>query len=226
MTGFPAGVFATNCYILASEPGAECIIVDPGMDAMPTLTQVLEEHRLKPVAVALTHGHLDHTWSVTPLVDGYDIPAYLHGDDVDMVANPLEWHSRGLVDMVGGDPSKVPAFDDVKVLNDGEQISIVGVELTARHTPGHTQGSVIFTFEHPEAPVMLSGDTLFQQGIGRTDLPGGSYEAIMRSIDEVCLSYDDRTVVLPGHGGQTSIGAERASNPFILQYQRDQQSRS
>lgn len=226
MTGFPAGVFATNCYILASEPGAECLIVDPGMDVLPTLHQVLEQHDLKPVAIALTHGHLDHTWSVTPLVDGYDIPAYLHGDDEGMVREPLEWHSMGLVQMVGGDPSKIPVIDEVKRLEDGEKISIVGVELTARHTPGHTQGSVIFTFDHPEAPVMLSGDTLFQQGIGRTDLPGGSYDAIMRSIDEVCLSHDDGTVVLPGHGGQTTIGAERRANPFILEYQRAKQSRS
>lgn len=213
-------MFATNCYVLASEPGAECVIVDPGMDALPTLKQVLDQHKLKPVAIALTHGHLDHTWSVTPLADGYDIPAYLHGSDVDMVEHPLEWHSPGLVEMVGGDPSKIPVMNDVEVLRDGEKISIVGVDLTARHTPGHTQGSVIFTFDHPEAPVMLSGDTLFNQGIGRTDLPGGSYDAIMKSIDDVCLSYDDSTVVLPGHGGQTTIGAERRSNPFILEYQR------
>ena len=213
-------MFATNCYVLASEPGAECVIVDPGMDALPTLKQVLDQHKLKPVAIALTHGHLDHTWSVTPLADGYDIPAYLHCSDVDMVEHPLEWHSPGLVEMVGGDPSQIPVMNDVEVLRDGEKISIVGVDLTARHTPGHTQGSVIFTFDHPEAPVMLSGDTLFNQGIGRTDLPGGSYDAIMESIDDVCLSYDDSTVVLPGHGGQTTIGAERRSNPFILEYQR------
>lgn len=217
-------MFATNCYVLASEPGAECIVVDPGMDAMPTLTQIIAEHKLKPVAIALTHGHLDHTWSVTPLEDGYDIPAYLHGDDVEMVRHPLEWHSPGLVEMVGGDASKIPVIDEVKVLQDGEKIDIVGVELTARHTPGHTQGSVIFTFDHPEAQVMLSGDTLFQQGIGRTDLPGGSYDAIMRSIEDVCLSYDDGTVVLPGHGGQTTIGAERRSNPFILEHQRSKRS--
>lgn len=213
-------MFQTNCYVLASEPGAECIIVDPGMDAVPTLTQVLEEHRLKPVAIALTHGHLDHTWSVTPLVDGYDIPAYLHGDDEDMVRDPLGWHSSGIAQLVGGDIKKIPSFDDVRKLTDGEKISIVGVELTARHTPGHTQGSVIFTFDHPQAPVMLSGDTLFNQGIGRTDLPGGSHEAIMKSIDEVCMSHDDATVVLPGHGAQTTIGAERATNPFILDYLR------
>ncbi|WP_243837752.1 MBL fold metallo-hydrolase [Cumulibacter soli] len=220
MTGFPAGVFQTNCYVLASEPGAECIVVDPGMEAVPTLTQVLEEHRLKPVAIALTHGHLDHTWSVTPLVDGYDIPAYLHGDDEDMVRDPLGWHSSGIAQLVGGDIKKIPTIDDVRKLSDGEKISIVGVELTARHTPGHTQGSVIFSFDHPQAPVMLAGDTLFNQGIGRTDLAGGSYEAIMHSIENVCLTYPDETVVLPGHGAQTTIGAERAMNPFILEYLR------
>lgn len=214
-------MFQTNCYILATEPGAECIIVDPGMDAVDGIKQILEEHRLKPVAVALTHGHLDHTWSVTPLVDGYDIkPVYLHPDDVDMVADPASWTSGGLSSMLGIPMSQLPSFDDSTRIDDGDVLDIVGIPLTVRHTPGHTQGSVVFTFDHPQAQVMLSGDTLFNQGIGRTDLPGGSYADIMRSIDEVCMSYDDQMVVLPGHGPQTTIGAERKMNPFILDYLR------
>lgn len=215
LTGFPAGAFQTNCYVLASEPGAECIIVDPGMDAVPPLTEVLKEHRLKPVAIALTHAHLDHTWSVTPLVDGYGISPYLHGDDAEMAADPLAWHGRGIAQMLGG--KEPPSFDTFEVLEDGTTIDIVGVQLTARHTPGHTKGSVVFEFDHPDAPVVLSGDTLFAGSVGRSDGPGGSHETLMDSIERVCLAMADETVVLPGHGPQTTIGAERRTNPFVLE---------
>lgn len=213
LTGFPAGVFETNCYVLASAPGTECIVVDPGMEAMPTLNEVLTEHRLKPVAVLLTHGHLDHTWSVRPLCEGYDIPAYVHGDDVEMVTDPMTWHGDGIAKMLGG--VQYPEFDDVQALADGQKFQIVGVDLTARHTPGHTRGSVVFEFDHPQAHAVLSGDTLFQGSVGRTDLPGGSPEDLMKSIQDVCLAMADDTVVLPGHGGQTTIGDERRTNPFL-----------
>lgn len=213
-------MLAANCYVLAAEAGGPCVIVDPGMEAVPTLKQVLAQHELSPVAIALTHGHLDHTWSVPELVEGYDIPVYLHEGDGDMVRDPLAWHSAGLVELVGGDIDAVPRFSQVTAISDRESLQLAGVELTVRHTPGHTRGSVVYLAQHPDAQIMLSGDTLFNQGIGRTDLPGGSTETILRSLDEVCLSYEDDTVVLPGHGTQTSVGNEKRSNPFILEYRR------
>lgn len=222
VTGFPAGAFGTNCYVLASGQGAECVVVDPGMEAIEPLQEVLRAHNLKPVAIALTHGHLDHTWSVTPLCEGYDIPAYLHPDDDAMVKDPASWHGQGIAQMLAGTP--MPVVEHTEPLVDGATLDLAGVLLTARHTPGHTQGSVVFTFEHPQAPIMLSGDLLFAGSIGRTDLPGGSHSRLMQSLASVCLPMADETVVLPGHGVQTTIGRERATNPFILELVRGPRS--
>lgn len=215
VTGFPAGAFGTNCYVVAPAPGAECVIIDPGQDAPAPLETILREHKLKPVAVVLTHGHVDHTWSVLPLCDGYDIPAYIHPDDREMLSNPAPWHGPQLGPLIEQLTMAEPA--QVAELADGLTLALAGVELTVRHAPGHTRGSVVFELAHPEVPVLLSGDLLFAGSIGRTDLPGGSYEEILRSLDRVCLSLDDDTVVLPGHGEQTTIGQERVSNPFLAE---------
>jgi len=213
ITGFPAGVFGTNCYAIAPAPGEECIVIDPGQDAEEPLRSVLAEHRLKPVAVVLTHGHLDHVWSVVPVCAGYDIPAYLHPADRAMLADPLSWHGEAIGAMIRGLTFSEPS--EVAELTDGAALALAGVTLTVRHAPGHTQGSVAFELEHPDAPVLLSGDLLFAGSIGRTDLPGGSYEEILDSLARVCLPLADDTVVLSGHGPQTTIGRERATNPYL-----------
>jgi glyoxylase-like metal-dependent hydrolase (beta-lactamase superfamily II) len=213
VTGFPAGVFGTNCYVVAPGSGQECVVIDPGQDAEGPLRDVLGEHRLKPVAVVLTHGHLDHVWSVVPVCDGYGIPAYLHPDDRDMLDNPLSWHGPQIGAMIRGLTFSEPS--EVAELTDGEQLALAGVTLTVRHAPGHTRGSVAFELEHPEAPVLISGDLLFAGSIGRTDLPGGSYEQMLDSLARVCLPLADETVVLSGHGAQTTIGRERATNPYL-----------
>lgn len=213
VTGFPAGVFGTNCFVLARGPGQECVVIDPGQDAESPLREVLGEHRLKPVAVVLTHGHLDHMWSVVPVCDGYDIPAYIHPDDRAMLSDPLSWHGEAIGAMIRGLTFTEPS--DVAELTDGAQLDLAGVALTVRHAPGHTRGSVVFEVAHPEAPVLLSGDLLFAGSIGRTDLPGGSHEQILDSLARVCLPLADDTIVLPGHGPQTTIGRERATNPFL-----------
>ncbi|MGI8528707.1 MAG: MBL fold metallo-hydrolase [Geodermatophilaceae bacterium] len=213
MTGFPAGVFATNCYVLAPGPGTECVVIDPGQDSEQPLQSMLAEHRLKPVAVVLTHGHLDHVWSVVPVCDGYDIPAYIHPDDRAMLADPLSWHGEAIAAMIRGLTFSEPA--EVVELTDGLELTLAGVTLTVRKAPGHTRGSVVFELDHPEAPVLLSGDLLFAGSIGRTDLPGGSYEQILDSLARVCSGLADETVVLSGHGPQTTIGRERATNPYL-----------
>lgn len=222
VTGFPAGPFGTNCFVLAQGPGSECLVVDPGMDAVDRLAEVVAEHRLRPVAVLLTHGHLDHTWSVFPVCDGYGIPAYLHPDDHGMLADPMSGVSPDLAMMLrqitGAEHWRIEP-DDERPLADGQALDIAGVPLVVRHGPGHTPGSVSFLGERDGTPLMLSGDLLFAGSIGRTDLPGGDHAAMLRSLREVVLTQQDATVVLPGHGPATTIGAERAGNPYLLELQ-------
>ncbi|TYK42898.1 MBL fold metallo-hydrolase [Actinomadura decatromicini] len=216
VAGFPAGSFAANCYVVAPAAGEECVIVDPGEDAEAGIDTILREHRLKPVAVLLTHGHIDHVWSVAPVCGAKDVPAYIHPDDRELLTDPAKGLSLGPgQQLFGGLELSEP--DDVKELADGAVLELAGLSITVDHAPGHTPGSVTFrtpkTAELPD--VMFSGDLLFAGSIGRTDLPGGSYEEILASLSRVCLGLPDETAVLPGHGQQTTIGRERATNPFL-----------
>lgn len=216
VAGFPAGSLAANCYVVAPGPGEECVVIDTGQDASAGVDEIVKEHRLKPIAVLLTHGHFDHTLSVVPVCGARDIPAYIHPDDREMLADP----GKGLnlmarQQLLGG--LEIGEPDDVRPLNAGDSIDVAGLSLTVSHAPGHTEGSVTFglpaTAETPD--ILFTGDLLFAGSIGRTDLPGGDHAAILRSLAEVCLPLPDDTVVLPGHGDQTTIGRERASNPFL-----------
>ncbi|HUK69912.1 MAG TPA: MBL fold metallo-hydrolase [Streptosporangiaceae bacterium] len=230
ITGFPAGSFAANCYLVAPEPGAECVIIDPGQDAEQGIDELLREHRLKPVAVLLTHGHLDHVWSVAPVCGAKDVPAYIHPGDRELLSDPARGFSLGPgQQLFGGLTLSEP--DDVRELTDGLTLSVAGLEITVDHAPGHTPGSVVFRLpgepagrvafpaahdDGDRAGVLFSGDLLFAGSIGRTDLPGGDYQTIMESLARVCLPLPADVVVLPGHGPDTTIGAERATNPFVL----------
>ncbi|MEI4270897.1 MBL fold metallo-hydrolase [Klenkia sp. LSe6-5] len=212
---FPAGAFGTNCYAVASGPRAECVVVDPGMDAVEPLAQMLAADGLKPVAVVLTHGHLDHTFSVLPVCDGYGIPAYLHPADSGMLSDPARWHGPQLAPLISG--VRLPDPADVLSLDDGAVLSLAGVDLTVRHAPGHTQGSVMFSLDLDDSPGLLAGDVLFAGSVGRVDLPGGSWDAMLGSLRDVVLPLDDATVVLPGHGPATTIGRERSTNPYLAE---------
>jgi hydroxyacylglutathione hydrolase len=225
VAGFPAGAFAANCYVVASAPGEECVIIDPGQDAENGINEILAEHRLRPAAVLLTHGHIDHVWSVAPVCGAKGIPAYIHPDDRALLSDPAKGLPLGAgQQLFGGLEFTEP--DDVKELSDGMTLSLVGLEIVVGHAPGHTEGSV--TFRLPtgtpitaqgkskiDVDVLFSGDLLFAGSIGRTDLPGGDYPTILRSLARVCLTLPDETVVLSGHRPQTTIGAERQSNPFL-----------
>jgi glyoxylase-like metal-dependent hydrolase (beta-lactamase superfamily II) len=213
VTGFPAGAFAANCYLVAPAPGEECVIVDPGQDAERGIEELLDRYRLKPIAVLLTHGHVDHMWSVAPVCGAKGIPAYIHPDDRELLANP----GKGLDLMatqqfLGGMTFSEP--DDVKPLVDGETITLAGLDFTIGHAPGHTPGSVTFRSGEADRDALFTGDLLFAGSIGRTDLPGGDHEAILRSLART-LALPDATVVLPGHGPTTTIGDERDTNPFL-----------
>lgn len=215
VAGFPAGSFQTNCYVLAPGPGQACVVVDPGQDAVEPLERLLADHRLTPVAVLLTHGHFDHTFSVAPVCDGHDVPAFIHPDDRAMLADPLKGLSADAMAFFGGRLAlREPR--EVRRLDDGESLELAGLRLRVDHTPGHTPGSVLFTTATDDGDeVILAGDTLFAGSIGRTDLPGGDHATMLRSLRDKLLTRDDAAYVLPGHGATTTIGRERASNPFL-----------
>jgi hydroxyacylglutathione hydrolase len=213
VAGFPAGSFATNCYVVAPAAGEECVIIDPGQDAVDGVEEILKEHRLKPVAVILTHGHLDHVWSVSPVCGAKNVPAWIHPEDRDLLSDPAKGFGVTSQQLFGGLTLSEP--DDVRELTDEAVLKLAGLELTVNHAPGHTPGSVTFRTPFEDLQIMFSGDLLFQGSIGRTDLPGGDHEAILRSLANVCLPLPDETVVLPGHGSQTTIGQERATNPYL-----------
>jgi hydroxyacylglutathione hydrolase len=226
IAGFPAGPWGTNCYVVALGAGSECVVVDPGKDAADGVAEVVREHRLKPVSVLVTHGHLDHMWCVAPVAGTYDATAWIHPQDRHLLTDPLAGMSsdtRQLVpQLLGGAAAEWAEPDDVRELGDGQALELAGVTFTVDHTPGHTEGSVTFRapYEHPDvSEVMFSGDLLFAGSIGRTDLPGGDHPTMLRSLRDKVLPMADDVVVLPGHGEQTSIGRERATNPFLLDLQ-------
>ena len=222
IAGFPAGPWGTNCYVAATGAGNECVVIDPGKDAAPGVAEVVREHRLKPVAVLLTHGHIDHMWSVTPVAGAYDATAWIHPGDRHLLTDPMAGVSRESAAMLLGGNYEFTEPDDVRELGDGAALELAGLTFTVDHTPGHTEGSVTFRtpYDEPQvSEVMFSGDLLFAGSIGRTDLPGGDHATMLRSLSTKVLPLADDIVVLPGHGEQTSIGRERATNPFLRELQ-------
>ncbi|WP_310963259.1 MBL fold metallo-hydrolase [Nocardioides terrisoli] len=218
IAGFPAGPWGTNCYVVATGPGTECVVIDPGKDSTDGVARVVREHRLKPVSVLLTHGHVDHMWCVAPVAGTYDATAYIHPDDRHLLTDPMAGMSRETTAMLLGGGYEFAEPDRVEELADGRDLELAGLRFVIDHTPGHTEGSVTFRTPYGQqdvSEVMFSGDLLFEGSIGRTDLPGGDHAKMLRSLREKVLTLPDDVVVLPGHGGQTDIGRERATNPFL-----------
>jgi len=219
IAGFPAGPWGTNCYVAATGPGSECVVVDPGKDAAAGVADVVREHRLKPVAVLVTHGHVDHMWCVAPVAGAYDATAWIHPSDRHLLADPMAGMSPETTQMLLGGSYTWAEPDDVRELSDRQELELAGLRFVVDHTPGHTEGSVTFRTPYPDhadvSEVMFSGDLLFAGSIGRTDLPGGDHATMLRSLTTKVLPLADDIVVLPGHGEQTSIGRERATNPFL-----------
>ena len=208
--GFPAAAFATNCWVVAPAEGEQCVVIDPGIGVEDELDALLREHRLQPVAVLLTHGHLDHTFSVTPVCGARDIAAWIHPADRELLADPMKGLSPETRGIFGGrlewtEPS------DVALLDPAVPLELAGLTFTTDFAPGHTPGSVVFGSEQ----TLFSGDVLFAGSIGRTDLPGGSWEQMQDSLSRVILPKPDDLVVHTGHGPSTTIGRERASNPYL-----------
>lgn len=209
IAGFPAGSWGTNCYVVAPAAGEQCVVIDPGQDAVPGIEDVLREHRLKPAAVLLTHGHIDHVWSVVPVCGTHDVPAYVHPADRYMLSDPaagIGMPGRDLFGMSFAEPS------DVRELTGHDEIDLAGLGFVVDYAPGHTEGSVTFRLGEE---AFFSGDLVFAGSIGRTDLPGGSYDAILDSLRRVVLPLPDDLPILSGHGPATTVGQERATNPYL-----------
>jgi hydroxyacylglutathione hydrolase len=223
---FPAAAFGTNCYVLAAGPGEECLVVDPGVGVEQTLRDVLAEHRLRPAAVLLTHGHVDHVYSVTPVCGG-DTAAYVHGDDRYRLHDPLDSVQPGtlaVLEQQFGMRATWREPERVVEVSDGEVLALAGLDVSVLHAPGHTEGSVMFGLGTvPEGlpadegldRTMVTGDVLFAGSIGRTDLPGGDHDAMQRSLRDVVLPLPDSTLVLAGHGPATTMRRERTTNPYL-----------
>jgi glyoxylase-like metal-dependent hydrolase (beta-lactamase superfamily II) len=216
IAGFPAGAWGTNCYLVAPAAGEECVIIDPGHQAADAVAETIAKHRLKPVAALVTHGHIDHVASVLPVCGSNDVPAWIHPEDRYMLSDPEKALGRAIGQRLLGELT-LGEPDDLRELTDGTTLRLAGLELHIAHAPGHTRGSVTFRLPAQQdiPQILFTGDLLFAGSIGRTDLPGGDHPEILRSLHRVCLSLDDSTVVLSGHGPQTTIGRERATNPFL-----------
>lgn len=217
IAGFPSDATATNCWVVAPGAGEQCVVIAPGIGVGPQLDEVIAQHRLHPVAVLLTHGHFDHTFSVLPVCQAREVPAYIHPADRGQLSDP--WSGVGIA--VGTPLFGMLTFaepDDVRELADGDTVSLAGLDFGVRHAPGHSAGSVVFGLTAPSAAdsaVLFSGDLLFAGSIGRVDLPGGSMAAMESSLRHVILPMDDATLVHPGHGPSTTIERERATNPYL-----------
>lgn len=208
----PAWVTETNAWVVADEPAGQAFVVDAPPDA-----GVVGDHLAKldvaVVGILLTHGHIDHTGGAGRLAAMTGALTYVHPDDDFLTLHPTEQLQRIFGMTPPGDYELPESFHE---LSHGQRLTMAGVELEVRHTPGHTPGHCCFYWE--SEGILFSGDQLFAGSIGRTDLPGGSYEDLMTSMKTQVMVLDDDVRVLPGHGPDTSIGRERSVNPFRTEW--------
>lgn len=202
---FPVGPLACNCSVVGDESTQEALVIDPGDDIARVL-EIVRRHGLKVKQIVVTHGHIDHVGGAMKLKQQTGAPILMNQQDqpqLKMLDVQAAW--------IGMPPPGVVVLDCS--LEDGDLLRVGGLEATVMHTPGHTEGSVCLYF--PAERKLMAGDTLFAGSIGRTDLPGGDMDKIMRSLHERVMALPDETIVLPGHGPVTSIGDERKTNPFV-----------
>ncbi|MBD3413232.1 MAG: MBL fold metallo-hydrolase [Candidatus Aminicenantes bacterium] len=197
------GALETNCYLVYSEDTSECVIVDPGAEP-DKIVQGIKSRHLKPTAIINTHGHVDHVGANKPIKEEFDVPLCIHKSDLKLLQNALQ-SAFGL--MIGAKKSPLPD----RYLKEGDTIELGASHLEVLHTPGHSPGSISLLGNG----FVLSGDALFRGGVGRTDLPGGSWDKLRESINSKILSLPPNTLVLPGHGPSTRVSVEKGSNPYL-----------
>jgi hydroxyacylglutathione hydrolase len=202
----PVGPLQCNCSIIGDEGTREAMVIDPG-DEIDDILQIVKQHGLKVKQIVVTHAHIDHVGGAMKLKKLTGAPILLNQNDqalLKMMDVQAAW--------VGMMPPGKIAID--QSLGDADRLRVGSLEATVMHTPGHTEGSICLYF--PAEQKLIAGDTLFAGSIGRTDLPGGSFDKIMDSLKGRVLALPDETIVVPGHGPETTIGEERESNPFLV----------
>lgn len=203
---FPVGLLQCNCSVVGDEQSREAMVIDPG-DNIEQILAAVQRHGLTVKQIIITHAHIDHVGGAMRLKQLTGAPILLNQNDyalVKMLDTQAAW--------IGMRPPGAVAVD--QDVSDGDRLRAGGLEATVMHTPGHTEGSICLYF--PAEKKLVAGDTLFAGSIGRTDLPGGDFEKIMRSLHQRLLALPDDTLVVPGHGPATTIGEERQTNPFLL----------
>ena len=203
LAALTVGPLEENCWLVGVAP--RCAVVDPGAESDRIFAEV-ERLGLVPEKILLTHGHVDHIAHSAQVAERYGIGLWVHRADLPYLERP-QWPE--LESLLGARPCPAPE----RFVEDGETISLAGLELEVRHTPGHTPGGVCYL--HAPSRTILVGDTLFAGSVGRTDLPGGDWATLVRSIRSRLFTLDDDWTLLPGHGPETSLAAERIDNPFV-----------
>ena len=201
---FVLGSMATNCYLIVNEETKELVIIDPATCPDYVVSHIKSNGYI-PKAIFLTHSHFDHVMGIDGWVKEFDIPVYLHEEEKKLLSDP-ELNLSGLF-------GTSYSYSDVQCLKDGQQLTIAGLTFKVIHTPGHTCGGCCYYCE--EEGILISGDTLFYQSVGRSDFPTGSMGTLVRSIKEKLFCLPDDVIVYPGHDDATCIGDEKKYNPFV-----------
>jgi len=196
--------FGTNCYLVWNEGSAEAVLIDAGL-ATRMILDFLRDQGLKLEAILITHAHPDHIAGAADIAEATGADVYLHQTEI----QALEMMPQAMLAMLGIEDLKKPA--DMKPLAGGNQLDIAGLQIKVLHTPGHSPGSTSFLIDG----ALFDGDLVFRGSIGRTDFPGGDFEALMNSVREHVFVLDPETKIYPGHMGTTSVGLERRTNPFL-----------